>query len=432
MAAVKTLRVQPTPSPLHPHHSHELISPSSTYPSQSFSSPSSLPHARLQAQYHHARQLQQQRIQQQLERERVLGQQRVALWDTINQRKISGFASPLQKNLHKYLELHPHCILYETYMKEKERATGGVAVERRKKAAVKAEKKVEPPSASSEDEKAVGGEEEDGSSSDGSSDTSDSSAVQSPSSSSSSAPDELLSPLPEGGKRKPSTASSPSEDSSGSGNDSDGSSENDGMKTEEEEDADSLPSARTASFQSAPTSPRPAPAALLPPFNEAPPSPPVILPPPVPNHKPPPFDLTSLPFIPRLYTPEPNPLPSDPLLVSPSSPLSFPPSSLPLLSTRNEPMSPPSPLSSNSDAFPSSESDDMLDVAELRATESDALDALDRNHAIQAGPFPLGQLSEETSTLTPMVEAMRMREAAGGGVPALRLDTADEKHQMEE
>ena len=73
----------------------------------------------------------------------------------------------------------------------------------------------------------------------------------------------------------------------------------------------------------------------------------------------------------------------------------------------------------------------MLDVTDLRTAESDALDALDRGHAIQAGPFPLGQLREVASTLTPMVEAMRMREATAG-LPALRLDTADEKTEMEE
>ena len=427
MAAVKTLRVQPTPSsPHHSHHSQELISPSSTYPSQSFSSPSSLSHVRLQAHYHHARQLQQQRLQLQQEKERLAGQQRVALWDTINQRKISGFASPLQKNLHKYIDLHPHCILYDTYLKEKERSAGGAGAgkggrERRKKGGGGSREKkggVETDEMSDDDEKSDDGSVSD--SSDSSDSSTASSSPSSPSSSSSSADVVVLpmSPLPAGGKRKPSSplSSDDSSSASGSGNDSDSSNDNDSMKTED--DSDSLPSTLPPSQSIAPTPP------VLPAVTEAvesPDLPPISSPPVVSTHKPPPFSLSSLPFIPRLYIPEPNPLPSDPLLTSPTSPPASPPRSPPIFSTRAEPMSPPSPLSSVN-GFSASEEEEM-DIGEAREGEEDALEVLDRGHAIQAGPFPLGHLREDRATsLTPMVEALVMREGGGGRLPKLLLE----------
>ena len=436
MAAVKVLRVQPTPSSHQHHHSQELISPSSTYPSSSFSSPSSLSQARLQAHYHHARQLQQQRLQAQLQKEREFTHQRVALWDTINARKISGFASPLQKNLRKYLELHPHCVLYTAYLHEQERLNGGSGAvgERKRKAPTK---KTTGVSMSDDDE-----EKSDNSSDSDSSDSSDASSQSSPSSPSSSSgsgsgsEDAVLSPLPAGGKRKPVSADASEDSGSGSGNDSDGSSEsNDSMKTEDDADSHSLPSTHPTPVQPLPTAAPLAPV-VLPPVTETAESPlsptlspPLTPPPAVSNHKPPPFSLASLPFIPRLYTPDPHLLSSDALLTSPSSPPTTPPQSPALLSTRAEPMSPPSPLSSG--AFSASE-EEFMEVGE-RAGEEDALEALDRGHSIQAGPFPLGQMREEASSLTPMVEALAMREA-GGAVPSLQLDRteASVSHSMED
>ena len=61
-----------------------------------------------------------------------------------------------RRNLGKYLELHPHCIVYETYLADKGLADG-------KKKKVKAEEKKDDSSDSSSEE-----DKDDGSSSDGS------------------------------------------------------------------------------------------------------------------------------------------------------------------------------------------------------------------------------------------------------------------------
>ena len=46
-------------------------------------------------------------------RQRSPGHNRVPLWDTVRGKKLSGFASPMEKNLKRYLDEHPNCVLYD-------------------------------------------------------------------------------------------------------------------------------------------------------------------------------------------------------------------------------------------------------------------------------------------------------------------------------
>ena len=438
---MKVLRVQPTPSTHHSSHTHDILSPSS-FPPPSASSPSSYAHhstsaspSRIQhASFHAARQhalrLQQAErqqaaheqllLQRRLERLKAPGNKRVSLWDTLHNRKISGFASPLQKNLGKYLELHPHCIVYETYLAEKGLTDG------KKKKGKSEEKKQE--ESSSEEDKSDDGSSSDSSDTSSSSDASSSSGSHSGSSSMSPAPSDGGSEEPN--SAPPSTAAIERQTSesaeaevedeeveSGSSgrasdHDSDNSSlsENDSMKTED--DTDSLPTS-TISYYAPAAPPAPTPVQLPPPTVE---TAPVQLAAPIAKHRPPPFSLSSLPFIPRLYTPQPDPLPFEPFIAAPLSPVA----SSAISASRAEPMSPPSPLSSV--RFSTSEEEDeghknRPRVAGMDEMEDDPLSLLDA--ARELSSHGLGSLApslyfspaasplHSTSTsLTPMVAAL--------------------------
>jgi len=442
MAAVKTLRVQPTPSTHHSAHTHDILSPSS-FPLSSASSPSSYSHhstgsspSRIQhTSFHAARQhaLRLQLVQRRLERLKAPGNKRVSLWDTLHNRKISGFASPLQKNLGKYLELHPHCIVYETYLADK-----GLTDGKKKKTRGEEKKEEESSGSSSEEDKS-----DDGSSSD-SSDSSSSSDASSHSSSSGrsggSGSNSSMSPHSDGGTEEPNSAppttaaverqtSESAEadaedeevDSGSSGraseqDDSDNSSlsENDSMKTED--DTDSLPTSTINYY--APAAPPASVTALLPPPN------PVVLEPPsaqlpaptAVKHRPPPFSLSSLPFIPRLYTPQPDPLPFEPFIAGPVSPVA----ASALSASRAEPMSPPSPLSSVRFST-SEEEDEGRKVRPLLAgtvdMEDDPLSLLDTARGLSSNGLAslapslyfsptASPLHSQSSSLTPMVAAL--------------------------
>lgn len=57
------------------------------------------------------------------------GQKRVPMWDKKNKRKISGFVSPMQKNLAQYLETHPNHEIYDSKRaRKKAKVTEPVAV----------------------------------------------------------------------------------------------------------------------------------------------------------------------------------------------------------------------------------------------------------------------------------------------------------------
>ena len=54
------------------------------------------------------------------------GHNRVPLWDTVRGKKLSGFASPMEKNLKRYLLEHPQCVLYDRQLaaQHKQRTAG--------------------------------------------------------------------------------------------------------------------------------------------------------------------------------------------------------------------------------------------------------------------------------------------------------------------
>ena len=134
------------------------------------------------------------------------------------------------------------------------------------------------------------------------------------------------------------------------------------------------------------------------------------------KHRPPPFSLSSLPFIPRLYTPQPDPLPFEPFITAPTSPVPAAAVSV----GRAEPMSPPSPLSSVTFSSASEEEDEerkrrRIAVPGIDDMDDDPLSALDtaRSRSLDGSVYfsPLASPVQSTS-LTPMVAALHTASAA--------------------